>query len=27
MVSPAFLKQLQPMIDGAGKPVLLCIFD
>jgi hypothetical protein len=27
MVSPAFLKQLQPMIDRAGKPVLLCIFD
>ncbi|HEY6899305.1 MAG TPA: murein L,D-transpeptidase catalytic domain family protein [Puia sp.] len=27
MVSPAFLKQLEPMIDGAGKPVLLCIFN
>lgn len=27
MVSPAFLKQLQPLIDGAGKPVLLWIFN
>src|SRR5258708_1308451 len=27
MVSPAFLKQLQPLIDKSGKPVLLCIFD
>jgi len=27
MVSPAFLTQLQPMIDASKKPVLLWIFD
>jgi hypothetical protein len=27
MVSPAFLHQLQPMIDRSKKPVLLCIFN
>jgi len=27
MVSPGFLKQLQPLMDKAGKPILLCIFD
>jgi len=27
MVSPAFLRQLQPMIDRSKKPVLLCIFN
>ncbi|HVU55905.1 MAG TPA: murein L,D-transpeptidase catalytic domain family protein [Puia sp.] len=27
MVSPAFLEQLQPMIDASKKPILLWIFD